>query len=46
MHGLPAELLDTVVKAVVGSLATWAVSALFKKLIFSVRVLFARGIGL
>jgi hypothetical protein len=31
MHGFSAELLDTVVKAFVGSLTTWAVSALFKK---------------
>jgi hypothetical protein len=44
MHGLPAELLDTVVKAIVGSLATWAISALFKKRIFGFRVLFAGGV--
>jgi hypothetical protein len=32
MHGLLAELFDTVVKAFVGSVTTWAVSATFKKI--------------
>ena len=44
MHGVPAELFDTVVKAFVGSLTTWAVSTLFKKLNFNVRLFFARGL--
>jgi hypothetical protein len=32
MHGLPTELLDAAVKAFVGAVTTWAVSALFKKI--------------
>jgi hypothetical protein len=31
MHGLPAEVLDTAVKAIVGAVTTWAVSAFLKK---------------
>jgi len=31
MHGLPAELIDTAVKAFVGAMTTWAVSAFLKK---------------
>jgi len=41
MHSIPAELLDSAIKAFVGAVTTWAVSALFKKLIFSVRLFFA-----
>jgi len=32
MHGLPSELIDTAVKAFVGALTTWAVSAILKKI--------------
>jgi hypothetical protein len=32
MHGLPSELFDTVIKAFVGAVTTWAASALFKKI--------------
>ncbi len=31
LHGLSTELLETAVKAFVGAVITWAVSALFKK---------------
>ena len=46
MHGIPAELLDSAIKAFVGAVTTWAASAVFKKLNFKVRLFFARGLRL
>jgi hypothetical protein len=36
MHALLAELLDTVVKAIVAAVTTFALSALFKKSVFRI----------